>query len=135
MSLSIFARGEIRGGNSELLTAPLNGSTALHITFLRRNGEAVKAGDVVVQFDTADQEYALKEAQSDLAERNIEPSAADWSRDRPWITSRLKQEIATQACGVAAGNELEMRRDPQVQVALQALRTDLLANAAAAAHY
>ncbi|MGA8593527.1 MAG: S41 family peptidase [Bryobacteraceae bacterium] len=70
-----------------------------------------------------------------LAERNIEPSAADWSRDRPWITSRLKQEIVTQARGVAAGDELEMRRDPQVQAALQALRTDLLANAAAAAHY
>jgi carboxyl-terminal processing protease len=63
-----------------------------------------------------------------LAERNIEPSAADWSRDRPWITSRLKQEIVTQARGVAAGDELEMRRDPQVQAALQALHSDLLAN-------
>ena len=55
-----------------------------------------------------------------LSERNIQPSVADWSRDRNWITSRLQQEIVTQGRGVAAGDEIEMRRDPQVQAALQA---------------
>jgi carboxyl-terminal processing protease len=67
-----------------------------------------------------------------LAERNIQPNMADWSRDRNWITSRLKQEVVTQARGVAAGDEVEMQRDPQVQAALQALRRDPLANAATA---
>ena len=65
-----------------------------------------------------------------LAERNIQPSMADWSRDRKWITSRLKQEIVTQARGVAAGDEVEMQRDPQIQAALESLRRDLVANAA-----
>jgi carboxyl-terminal processing protease len=57
-----------------------------------------------------------------LSERNIQPSVADWSRDRKWITSRLKQEIVTQGSGVAAGDEIEMQRDPQVQAALQAVQ-------------
>lgn len=55
-----------------------------------------------------------------LSERNIQPSLADWSRDRTWISSRLQQEIITQGKGVAAGDEIEMQRDPQVQAALQA---------------
>ncbi len=68
LSLSVFANGTIRGGNSELLTAPMIGSAALHLIFLRQNGEQVKPGDIVAQFDTTDQEYALREANSDLAE-------------------------------------------------------------------
>ena len=55
-----------------------------------------------------------------LAERNIQPNIADWSRDHNWISSRLQQEIVTQARGVAAGDEIEMGRDPQVKAALQA---------------
>jgi carboxyl-terminal processing protease len=70
-----------------------------------------------------------------LSERNIQPSLADWSRDRAWISSRLQQEIVTQGKGVAAGDEIEMQRDPQVQAALQAAersRTPGTRNAAAA---
>ncbi len=68
VSLTVFARGNIRGGNSEQLTAPMTGSTTLHLTFLRNNGQPITAGDVVAQFDTTDQEYALREANSDVAE-------------------------------------------------------------------
>lgn len=64
-----------------------------------------------------------------LSQRNIQPSVADWARDRTWITSRLKQEILTQARGVAVGDEIEMQRDPQVQAALQALQKTQLAGA------
>ena len=38
------------------------------VTFIRQPGELVKAGDVVVQFDTTQQEYNLREAEADLAE-------------------------------------------------------------------
>jgi HlyD family secretion protein len=120
VSLSIFARGEIRGGNSELLTAPMNGSTALHITFLRRNGEAVKAGDVVVQFDTADQEddrYALLKAEADvkLAELDVRKNpllpaitakqndlAMAVARDRlSQLHQNLANKVATDQAGIA----------------------------------
>lgn len=62
-----------------------------------------------------------------LSQRNIQPDVADWSRDRTWITSRLKQEIITQARGVAEGDEIEMQRDPNVQAGLKAVERGLLA--------
>jgi len=52
---------------------------------------------------------------------SIQPSAAEWSVDRQWIQSRLKQEIANLKFGVAKGDEVEMRRDPVVQRALARL--------------
>jgi carboxyl-terminal processing protease len=62
-----------------------------------------------------------------LAQRDIQPNLSEWTRERNWITSRLKQELITQARGVAAGDEIEMQRDPQVQAALQAVEKDTLA--------
>ena len=49
--ISVAARGELQGGNSEMLSAPMTGNDSLAITYLREPGELVKAGDVVVQFD------------------------------------------------------------------------------------
>ncbi len=40
----------------------------MHITQLRKTGEEVKPGDVVVQLDTAEQQFKLQEAEADLAE-------------------------------------------------------------------
>jgi carboxyl-terminal processing protease len=62
-----------------------------------------------------------------LAQRDIQPNVSEWARERNWVTSRLKQEIITQARGVAAGDEVEMQRDPQVRAALQAVEKDTLA--------
>ena len=39
-----------------------------HITSLLKPGDEVKPGDVVVQLNTSEQEFKLKEAESDLAE-------------------------------------------------------------------
>ncbi len=66
--IAVAARGELQGGNSEMLVAPMTGGDTLAITYLREPGELVQAGDVVVQFDTTQQEYNLREAQADLAE-------------------------------------------------------------------
>ncbi len=66
--ISVAARGELQGGNSEMLSAPMTGNDSLAITYLREPGGLVKAGDVVVQFDITTQEYNLREAQADLAE-------------------------------------------------------------------
>jgi hypothetical protein len=68
VSLAITARGELRGGNPETLTAPMTGGTEMHITFLRKTGEEVKTGEVVVQLDTTEQAFKLKEAMADVAE-------------------------------------------------------------------
>ncbi len=68
VTFTITARGELKGGNSEILTAPMTGGSDMHITMLRHSGEVVKAGDVVVKFDTTEQEFKLREAQADVAE-------------------------------------------------------------------
>jgi hypothetical protein len=63
----------------------------------------------------------LDEFQTWLSERNVRPGLNDWSVDREWIRARLHQEIFNQALGVAVGDEVEMRRDPVVQAAVQSL--------------
>ncbi len=68
VTLSVAARGELQGGNSEMMTAPMSGGGDMAITLLRDPGEVVNSGDVVVQFDTTQQEYNLREAEADLAE-------------------------------------------------------------------
>ena len=56
-----------------MLATPMVGSDTLTVTDLRQNGELVTEGDVVVQFDTTQQEYNLREAEADLL-RWQEPS-------------------------------------------------------------
>ena len=68
LSLTITAQGDLRGQHPEVLTAPMTGGSELHLTQLLKSGTPVRKGDVVVQFDIAEQQYKLKEAQSDLAE-------------------------------------------------------------------
>lgn len=68
VTLTVSAKGELRGGNSEELAAPMTGEGELHITSLRKAGDVVKDGDTVIQFDTTDQVFKLREAEADLAE-------------------------------------------------------------------
>jgi HlyD family secretion protein len=68
VTFTVHALGELRGGNSETLTAPMTGGGEIHITFLRKSGERVAPGDKVVEFDTTEQEFNLREAEADVAE-------------------------------------------------------------------
>jgi carboxyl-terminal processing protease len=61
----------------------------------------------------------LDELKLFLSERNIQPSVADWLRDREWIQSRLKQDMTSLKFGVAKGDEVEFRRDPLITAALK----------------
>ncbi|MGD1093133.1 MAG: S41 family peptidase [Bryobacteraceae bacterium] len=63
----------------------------------------------------------LDQLQVFLSERNIRPGVSDWSSHRPWIQSRLRQEILTLAYGVSKGDEVGMQRDPVVQRAVKKL--------------
>jgi HlyD family secretion protein len=68
ITFNVYARGEFQGGNSTTLQAPMAGSTDMAITSLRSPGDLVNKDDVVATFDTTEQEYKLREAESDLAE-------------------------------------------------------------------
>jgi len=64
----------------------------------------------------------LDEFQVFAAERGIQPPVGEWSLDKAWTQSRLKQEILNQGVGIEKGDEVEAQRDPQVQAAVSKLK-------------
>jgi carboxyl-terminal processing protease len=56
-----------------------------------------------------------------LSAHKIQPSLAEWSQEKRWISRRLLEEIVTQARGVAQGDEIAARHDAQIQAALRAI--------------
>jgi carboxyl-terminal processing protease len=64
----------------------------------------------------------LDDLHVDLSVKGIQPSLAEWTAQRPWITNKLKEEIVTQAHGVEKGDEVHAQRDPQIRQALEALQ-------------
>lgn len=67
LKLTVHATGELRAGRSvTLVTPPVGGM--LRIVRMIPTGEPVKAGEIVMEFDPADQVYALEQAKSELAE-------------------------------------------------------------------
>jgi len=63
----------------------------------------------------------LDEFQLYASEHNIQPSVPEWLKERDWIQVHLRTEIYNQAFGVAKGDEVEAKGDPQVQAAVAAL--------------
>ena len=71
LKLRVNATGELRAGRTvTMVTPPVGGM--LRIVTLVQTGMPVKTGDVVVEFDPADQQYALEQAKSELAEADQE---------------------------------------------------------------
>jgi HlyD family secretion protein len=69
-------RGELRPVVSRLITAPSSGADLL-IVGLATNGAAVKAGDVVVQFDSTTQQRTLEQRRSELKQAESEVAKAE----------------------------------------------------------
>ena len=72
VQVTVYTVGELRGTRAMQLAVPPMGGQ-LQIIKLAQTGDAVKAGDVVVEFDAADQEFNLEQARYDLqlAEQEI----------------------------------------------------------------
>jgi HlyD family secretion protein len=66
VTVTVRAIGDIRASRAVQVFAPPAGGT-LTIVALAPTGAALKAGDPVVEFDSADQVFALDQARSDLA--------------------------------------------------------------------
>lgn len=130
VTFTIVARGELQGGNTQMLTVPMTGGQPAAITTLRQNGEMVNAGDTVVQFDTTEQEFRLREAEADLAE-------ADQQIVQAKAEAEAKEEETRYALLQAQANvklaEIEMQRNEilprlivrQNELALEAARDQL----------
>ena len=78
VEVTVYTIGELRAGRSAQAIAPPIGGN-LQIVKLASSGEPVKAGDVIVEFDPADQGFALEQARFDLAqaEEEIAKAAAE----------------------------------------------------------
>jgi hypothetical protein len=122
VTITVAARGELQGGNSEMLTAPQSGGSTVAITYLREPGELVEAGDVVVQLDTTQQEYNLREAEADLAEAEQQVIKAEADSQASDEETRYQVESTTADVKLA---ELEIRKNPLVSAI--AARQNILA--------
>jgi multidrug efflux pump subunit AcrA (membrane-fusion protein) len=78
LKLTVHATGDLRAGRTVTLVAPPVGGM-LRIVTLIQTGMTAKAGATVVEFDPADQQYALEQAKSELdeAEQGIVKIRAD----------------------------------------------------------
>ncbi|MCW5982309.1 MAG: efflux RND transporter periplasmic adaptor subunit [Bryobacteraceae bacterium] len=109
VTFTITARGELQGGNSEMLVAPMTGGREMAITFLKGSGELVSPGDLVVEFDSTEQAYELREAESDLAEAEqevIRARAESAAKDEETRYALLGAEAQVRLA------ELEARKNP-----------------------
>src|SRR5262245_59829080 len=72
VQVTVYTVGELRGTRAVQLAVPPMGGQ-LQIVKLAETGEAVKSGDIVMEFDSADQEFNLEQARFDLqlAEQDI----------------------------------------------------------------
>jgi HlyD family secretion protein len=92
-----------------MLSAPMTGGGDMAITFLREAGEMVNPGDVVVKFDTTEQEFKLKEAEADLAEAEqqvIQTKADNQAKEEETRYALLQAKTDVRIA------ELEVRRNP-----------------------
>jgi multidrug resistance efflux pump len=67
LKLTVHATGELRAGRTMTLVTPTVGGM-LRIVQMVPTGVPVKTGDIVMEFDPADQVYALEQAKAELAE-------------------------------------------------------------------
>jgi multidrug efflux pump subunit AcrA (membrane-fusion protein) len=71
LPLTVYLTGELRATKQIMLTAPPVGGT-LRILTMTGTGIAVKKDDPVMEFDPADQQYLLEQAESELLEAEQE---------------------------------------------------------------
>lgn len=125
VTFTVTGRGQLQGGNPEVIAAPMAGGE-MRIKSLRRPGELVQAGDVVVEFDTAEQDYRLKEAESDLAEADQQVVKAKAEREAEQEENRF---LSLQAQADVRQAELEVRKNA-LQSAITARQNELALQAA-----
>jgi len=109
VTITVAARGELQGGNSEMLTVPQVGGGTVAITYLREPGELVEAGDVVVELDTTQQEYNLREAEADLAE--AEQQVVKAAADSQALDEETRYQVESTTADVKLA-ELDIRKNP-----------------------
>ena len=71
LSLTVHGQGDLRAGRTTTLVAPAVGGM-LRVVNMLQTGMAVKQGDVIVEFDPTDQQFAVEQARTEVAEADQE---------------------------------------------------------------
>jgi multidrug efflux pump subunit AcrA (membrane-fusion protein) len=111
VTIIVTARGDLRGGNSEVLTAPMAGGGEMAIIYLREPGEAVHGGDMIARFDSTQQEFTLAEATADLAEAEEQVKKAE--ADAAASLEEARYQLASTTSDVKQA-EIEVRKNEVV---------------------
>jgi len=109
VTFTVHANGALSGGNSETLAAPMIGGGQVTITYLRKPGELLKAGDTAIEFDTTAQQFSLREAEADVAEaeQRVADAKAQLEAQKEEDTYALEQAHSNVRLA-----ELEVKKDP-----------------------
>jgi RND family efflux transporter MFP subunit len=99
-------RGEIRPVQSVVMTAPSSGGD-LQIINIAANGSSVKAGDVVIQFDTTAQQRTLDQRQSELQQAHAEVEKVEADARR---TVQAAEASLAELRSIAARARLDLGR-------------------------
>jgi carboxyl-terminal processing protease len=81
--------------------------------------EYLRAHDIAEGFEVTF--GMMDELNAYCAAHSIQPSVSQWLAEQRWIRSRLQQEIENLKFGVEKGDQIEVRRDPVIAVAVQRL--------------
>jgi RND family efflux transporter MFP subunit len=100
-------RGEIRPVRSVVLTAPSSGGSDLQIVNIAANGSAVKAGDVVIQFDTTAPQRVRDQRQSDLQQATSEVTKVEAEARR---RIQAAEALLTELRSVSTRAKLDLAR-------------------------
>ena len=120
IDLTFYGTGGIGATKTMIISAPVVGST-LRLVKVPVTGDAVKAGDVIMEFDPTEQQYQLEQANLDLAEadQTVAKMRADTqvaeSQDQLTLLTakfdvRRAQMDAVPMPGLIAANDAERRR-------------------------
>lgn len=109
LQLTVHAAGDLRAGRTTTLVAPPVGG-ALRLVRMLQTGTTVTSGDIVAEFDPADQQFALEQARSEVAE--AEQEIAKMKADRAAQQAQDEVDLLTARFAVrraeldASANEL-----------------------------
>ena len=71
LNLTVHGQGDLRAGRTTTLVAPAVGGM-LRVVSMLQTGMTVKTGDVIVEFDPTDQQFAVEQARTEVAEADQE---------------------------------------------------------------
>ena len=89
LELSVHTKGELRASRSVMIQAPSVGTGLLRLLKMVETGSPVHAGDVILEFDPTEQQYALEQAESEVAESDQQIAKLEADRDAQIAQDRV----------------------------------------------